>query len=653
MDNQLIKERSVAFQADSDNRYPELDRPVTFDQKGEVLSRFGDDYWDFSAVIRGYESRAILDFSETGTGLNKETLAHLRLIILHNWLYNRDSKDVIAFKTLKNKYSVYKSLAVFFKCNNSSFLNVNKNGIAQKKYLEALSLNKESRINIKISFIKSMNKAGSFFKLGDDFGVNQSFMQKIDKVKSMAVSTTKQTVLIPSRIYYEFIHSSLEIFQIFNNNLSKLKIYFEKIFPTLTRNQSRHPSTFSKSIAGNGLQEYCEYFNVRTAHQLVYSLNLVQTLGFFMVGCFTGMRKTEILSLGQDCLQKTIIEDREVYILNGYTSKTSSTGVRKATWITSKTIVPVIDILKELHSIIKNICDHYNVYKNIPIREYPLFPHIPIQRKKAQGLHAQYKHPPTLLYSSDKAFNLLKNIEIRQEDINELERFNPLISWEEEYDIKVGNKWLFRPHQFRRSLVVYAIRSGMIQLAVLKKQLQHLTVDMTTYYGNSSVSASNLFEDSLIEEFKEENSRFQFIQYNEKVIETKDTLFGGEGTRLSFIKNNKPVPEYLVDKQKTLQYFKEGRLSYKKTPLGGCSKIGSCDKLGFSYITACIDCKDSIFDSSSKEALHKTKQMYLTRLSKYNVDSITYRQLQIEINSIDKILNKIEMLEINNVKNSR
>lgn len=67
----------------------------------------------FSAVIRGYESRAILDFSETGTGLNKETLAHLRLIILHNWLYNRDSKDVIAFKTLKNKYSVYKSLAIF------------------------------------------------------------------------------------------------------------------------------------------------------------------------------------------------------------------------------------------------------------------------------------------------------------------------------------------------------------------------------------------------------------------------------------------------------------------------------------------------------------------------------------------------------------
>lgn len=649
MDNQLINDDSIIFQIDFNNKYPELDRPISFDKDGRVLSKFSDDFWDFSTVIRGYEANAILDFSEAGTGLNKETLIHLRLIILHNWLYNRDSKDIITFKTLKNKYFVYKSLASFFKCKNSSFLYMNKNGIAQRKYLEKLSINKKSRINIIISFIKSMNKVGAFFNLGNNFGIDQDFMQKIEKIKSMAVSSTKQTALIPSRIYSEFINSSLEVFQNFNNNLSKLKKYFEDEFPTLTRNQSRHPATFLKLMASGGLQGYCEYFNVRTKHQLVYSLTLIQTLGFFMVGCLTGMRKTEILSLGQNCLQQKIIEDREVYVLNGYTSKTSSTGVRKATWITSKTIIPIIDTLKGLHSIIKNICDHYGLYQNIPIHEYPLFPHIPIQKIEAQGFHSQYKHPPTLLYSIDNTFDLLKDIDIRQEDVNELERFNPLINWVEEYKIKVGEKWKFRPHQFRRSLVVYAIRSGMIQLAVLKKQLQHLTVDMTAYYGNSSGSASNLFEDNLIEEFKEENSRFQFIQYDQKVIETKDVLFGGEGTRLSIVRNKSPVPEYLLDKQKTLQYFKEGRLSYKKTPLGGCSKIGACDKLGFSYITACIDCKDSILDSSSKVALNRTKQVYIARLSKYDVNSVTYKQLQIEINSIDRILNKVEILEIQNV----
>ena len=649
MDNQLINEKFYPSQIDLYNKYPKDDMPISFDKNGQVLSRFGDDFWDFSAVIRGYETGSILDFSEKGTGLNKETLIHLRLITLYNWFYARNSKDVVTFKTIRNKYSVYKSLAIFFNSKKSSFLNMNRNGIAQRKYLEKLSLNKASRIDILISIIKSMNKAGNFFKLGEDFGIGQSFMEKIEKIRSIAVSTKKQTALIPSRIYSEFIHSSLEVFKIFNDNLNRLKIFFAETFHTLTKNQRINPLTFLKLMESSSLQKYCEYFNVRNRHQLIYSLTLVQTLGFFLVGCFSGMRKTEILSLGQNCLQQKVIDGREVYVLNGYTSKTSAIGVRNATWITSKTIVPIIDTLKGLHSIIKNICDYYGVYKNIPIEEYSLFPHIPIQQMEVNGIHSLYKHPPTLLYNIDKAFELLKNIEVRKEDIKELERFNPLVNWIEEYNLKIGKVWQFRPHQFRRSLVVYAIRSGMIQLAVLKKQLQHLTVDMTSYYGNSSGSASNLFEDSLIEEFKEENSRYQFVQYEEKVVDSKGILFGAEGTRLSLLRQMNQAPEYLIDKQKTLQYFKEGRLSYKKTPLGGCSKIGTCDKLGFSYITACIDCKDSIFDSDSKAALNKIKQAYIARLSKYEITSITYKQLQIEINSIDKILNKVEILEIHNV----
>ena len=109
------------------------------------------------------------------------------------------------------------------------------------------------------------------------------------------------------------------------------------------------------------------------------------------------------------------------------------------------------------------------------------------------------------------------------------------------------------------------------------------------------------------------------------------------------------MPQYLIENEKPLSKTFFGRKKKKKTPLGGCSKIGACDKLGFSYITACIDCKDSIFDSSSKVALKKTKQAYFDRLKKYDFDSVTYKQLQIEINSINKILNKVEILEINNV----
>ena len=200
-------------------------------------------------------------------------------------------------------------------------------------------MNKESRILYVISIIKSMNKAGVFFELGDDFGMRQDFIKKIEKLKVMAVLTTKQTALIPSHIYSEFINSSFNVLKTLNENLYQLEKYFNEVFPTVTHSRGRAPSIFLKIIKNSGLFSYCEYFNIRTNHQLMFNLALIQALGVFMVGCFTGMRKGEILDLGRNCLQKNIIEGREVYLINGYTSKTTSLGVRKATWITSKTIV--------------------------------------------------------------------------------------------------------------------------------------------------------------------------------------------------------------------------------------------------------------------------------------------------------------------------
>lgn len=649
MINKLNDTKLYPLKSMLDNKKPVDNMPITFDLNGVVVSRFSDDYWDFGSIIRGYETSKVLDFSEEGTGLNKETLHHLRLIILYNWLYNRKSKDNVSFRTIINKYHLYKSIAVLFKCGRSSFLNINNNGIVQREYLEKLSLNKGSRLSLVISNIKSINKAGYFFELGDEFGINQEFIAKIEKIKNIAISTTKQTILIPSRIYSEFICSTLEAFQKLKDSLNQLQNYFNEIFPIVTHSRGRSPILFSKIIKNSDLVNYCEYFNIRTNYQMLFNLVLIQVLGVLLVGCLTGMRKSEILNLDKNCLQEKVVEGRSIYVLNGYTSKTTALGMEQTSWITSKLIFPVIDTLIAIHPCIKSICDHYGVYQDISIEEYPLFPHIPIQKVEVKGIHSLYKHPPTMLYSINLAIGLLKNVEIRQDDIDELEQFNPLVNWVDEYGLKPGEIWNFRPHQFRRSLVVYAIRSGMISLAALKKQLKHLSMNMTAYYGNYSGSAKNLFDQTLVNEIKEENYRYQFVQYEQKVIATEDVLFGGEGARLSSLKQIGKSPEYLLDKKKTLQYFQEGRLSYKKTPLGGCSKIGACDKLGFSFITACIDCKNSIFDSTSKAALNKTKKAYLDRLTKYTEESITYRQILIEINSIDKILNKIEILEIKNV----
>lgn len=117
---------------DLNNKYPVDDMAISINQDGRVLSKFSDDYWNLSNFVRGYSTNPNLDFSEEGTGLNKETLIHLRLIILYILFYENGRKDILSFTVIREKYRIYKVLAQFFKGKKSSFLNLKTNGIAQK-----------------------------------------------------------------------------------------------------------------------------------------------------------------------------------------------------------------------------------------------------------------------------------------------------------------------------------------------------------------------------------------------------------------------------------------------------------------------------------------------------------------------------------------
>lgn len=116
------------------NRYPDKNTPVSFDKEGNVLSVFKDDIWDLSAVQLGYSHTNVLDFTKEKTGLDSDTLYHLKLIIYYDFFCVKKIKDTIAFRTILAKYNRYKLVAEIFEGSNSSFLNIRKNGIAQKNY---------------------------------------------------------------------------------------------------------------------------------------------------------------------------------------------------------------------------------------------------------------------------------------------------------------------------------------------------------------------------------------------------------------------------------------------------------------------------------------------------------------------------------------
>ncbi len=84
---------------------------------------------------------------------------------------------------------------------------------------------------------------------------------------------------------------------------------------------------------------------------------------------------------------------------------------------------------------------------------------------------------------------------IEDADIRELEHIDPHRAWRSEEKFHLGKPWLFTSHQLRRSLALYAQRPGFVSLPSLRRQLQHITNEMSRYYAKGSSFAENFIGD--------------------------------------------------------------------------------------------------------------------------------------------------------------
>lgn len=201
---------------------------------------------------------------------------------------------------------------------------------------------------------------------------------------------------------------------------------------------------------------------------------------------------------------------------------------------------------------------------------------------------------------------------IEQDDIDELVTFDAFRSWDVDPRFSVGNLWPLTSHQFRRSVAVYASRSGMVSLPTLKTQYKHLSATMTAYYGeNSSYAQSFLIDEkghpidntSILSAFRDEKQFNASLLLYERVIQTSEPLKGPKGTEIQLAKDRGKLPKMLSSRAETEKAIKQGRLSFKETPVGGCLLKGVCSNFGIDVVLPCTsNCKDAILTKDKLKA---------------------------------------------------
>lgn len=606
---------------------------ISRDINGTIISLYKDDIWDFSHYNVHTSRVSKINFeARFKTIKSKNEAKKLMLIIL--LFSNGRNGSPISFNTITSYIGdlidPFVKYAEFLGKDTKEII---ANSLLLERYINE-KCNTHGRIKTLSSFLILLLRTSNDLT-GFNFKEDKKLFEKIRIIDNKFRSQEKQTLVIPSRILNNatkarWIHVNTAIEYLINLT-DFFKDYLEdKYFGTsLSRKiktKDQNIYFWDRAVQKYGLEKFFNQYNIfdrRTFQKYIYSL---KNTCRHLIHTYSGMREAEALSLKTNCY----MEENSISILVGITSKLEGkeTIVR---WITSSEIKKVIDLLNEFN---KLTAKSYNLdFDIIPI----FIPNMPTPKQIVL-----FKKNIFSIKPQKTELDMHENdILINENDLTEIEEihFNQNIK-----KLNINEKWNFATHQYRRSLAVYAIQSGLVSLGALQIQLKHLFREMTLYYSNGASYARKLFDipkEHIAHEFDKLKPELDTLAYIKNVIFSDEKLFGAHG---SFIENNTKQNNHefktyiLENRDKTLKQFKNGEIAYKETALGGCIATEACDSRLTRSITACFNCHGGILEKSKVDNVIQKQREFISYL---DPSSIEYRTEIEDLNKLEELKSKL------------
>lgn len=619
--------------------------PISWDKNGKVLSKYKDNIWDFKAYISNPGQTGKLYFNT-----RIESPIHIiqakKIIFLLLLFSNGKNNSQLSTETLRHYFNAcLVPLSRFAKNKKTDIFSTITNDKYLIDYIKEYCTTSIKTKNLLSLLVFLDSKDNKITKI--NFKRNSFIFEKLKNLKKIFNYDINQTPVIPSRIFSESLKQRWEQISEIENNINLLLKFLDNFitserFATTPLKIKRFNWNCDSTISwNNAIIKYnlIDLFNkYKVTNRVNFKRFISQLQGTckHLIHAYTGMRAGEVLSLKHDCLEIVKTSTGVIRLvsttskLHGFKNKTS--------WITSKEIQRIIKILNNINQV---VIKHYD----LNIDDTTLF----INARLIQAKHNVLVHNEKLKMQLNQRH--LKNslqlelnfatLSICKKDFKEINdiSFEKLCS-----DYTIGMKWNFTSHQYRRSIAVYAMQSGLISLGSLQAQLKHLLKEMTLYYSNGASFAKQLFrisENHIANDLDTIKPELDTLAYIKNVIFSDERLFGAHG---SFVEKhskqqNKELETYLLEnREKTLRKFKNGDIAYKETALGGCISIEACNNRLTRSITACLDCSGSILKKSKiNTVINKQKEF----ISSLDPDSIEYRTELKDLKTLEKLKSKL------------
>lgn len=651
---------------------------VSRSKDGAILSVYGDIVWNLLPYSRVSMSRHKLRFNgwhpkkDESNPLVRSITEQLKQIMLCE-IYQSDI--FISVSTVQARFHVWSKIAKNLILQGKCFATASDEEhlpFIKRELLNRPSFGQLILPRIRFSQVNLPNKIANFSFL------SSRAYDVIHKAGAIAVATykkeqSKQTTVVPSRIYGEMIVTTTEFIDDFNLNSGKLFRFLShcNVNPAYGRSIGRQTEAIKKMIENGtypdaenvirdsrgfiwwqkferfehgfdeaikhyGLDDYFDKYDIRKFNDIRKLLTDVHRAANINISIFTGARQSEVASLPAGCLSTIKLDGEEHVLISGYSSKMQQT-ITDSEWVADTSTKSAVQAARDVTAY---VCKCNNIeFNNDTI---PLF-------LKVAGIPSLYgtqtvysTNANTSLYDfalsqSTKTSNVFlqrfpDKFKITQSDISEVIDIDPHYGYSNDERFTIGSTWPLADHQLRRSLVVYAFSEGVAH-PELKWQLKHISLAMTLWYGRNGAFAKAITQssDHIYKDYQGAVAEYEAAQYLANVISEEVKLHGTHGVFVSnmIVKHGHDETRRLVAR---------GELAYKETPIGGCVSTSGCSMDAFLNITSCIPCKSAVFTTNDIPKIDRAIS-HITNISETS-----------ETQSQAKISADLQLVELNRLK---
>ncbi|MFD1559603.1 integrase [Paraburkholderia silviterrae] len=599
----------------------EDDTVVTRDTAGNTVSLFSDDAWDIRAYAVGPRSTHIYFRGHSPDGvsgaLSEATTRQWKQVMY--FLMHEATDTVPASGTLQARSMYLREFTFFAAARQLTLYEGLSNVAVVLDY--AAQAGMEAKAQRLHSILVKLHRLG-VETTGLRVPLAQLYKPLLERWAQHAGYS--QYPVIPTRIYQHFLSTCEHDLGIAEGVADVLSDY-------LARWYAGESPGVSAELVRTAVHFRCEDRRY-VVSSLVASISALCQL---VIVSFTGMRAAEAENLPYDCLSETRLDGVTHYTIEGVTTKLSGGRSRRACWVTSLLAARAVRLAQRLSG------EAHRAHGAQGYAESTDGSHLLFCR---MGLNLSYGYVATRaasnVHDDIEAFRERVFPTITVEDIAELKRVDMHRAWEDEPKYAAGQQWPFTRHQLRRTLALYAHRSGLVTLPTLKRQLQHITQEMSMYYARGSAFAKGFIDTDkthFAKEWAEAQGLSEYLAYAEQVLFSDERLFGGHAAwTQSRAVQASPVSVY--SREQTIRMFEKGELAYRETVLGGCASVEQCTSTPLDWMRLdCLEsnCRNLVVVPSKLQRVIKAQQATVGKLRAVDEASVEYR---IEAQTLQRLL---------------